>query len=492
MTAPDRPVIVWFGRDLRLSDHPALTAAVATSQPILAVYVLDESGTRTRPPGGASRWWLDKSLQHLAESLARLGALLVLRRGDPVEVLAALVRETAATTVFASRDHRPDGASLQQAVSERLAGSGVKLRRFAGAVLFEPEAVATGSGGPFRVFTPFWRACLSRAAPPEPLPAPRALVPYHGPVESERLRDWGLHPSRPDWSAGLASAWHVGEAAAQDALTRFLSQGVAAYAEGRDRPDHVGTSRLSPHLAFGEISARQCWHAARHAADADPRLERGASSFLRELGWREFSAHLLHHFPHLPSAPFKPDFATFPWRQDDAALARWQRGATGYPLIDAGLRELWQTGWMHNRVRMVVASFLVKHLLIPWQAGEAWFWDTLVDADLANNVCGWQWVAGCGADAAPYFRIFNPIMQGRKFDPDGAYVRRWLPELARLPTDVLHAPWEASAATRADAGLAPGSGTYPEPIVAHAAARERALAALRQKNDTSGEFSQSG
>jgi deoxyribodipyrimidine photo-lyase len=328
------------------------------------------------------------------------------------------------------------------------------------------------------VFTPFYKTCLDLEPPKPPLPRPdKVPTPDTWPA-GDALGDWGLLPSKPDWAGGMREAWEPGEAGAEARLVDFLDNTMAGYGDGRNRPDKPGTSRLSPHLHFGEISPHQCWHAVEDRLASGDGGGRGGRSFLRELVWREFSHHLLFHWPDLPAKPFRPEFGAFPWERDEEALKAWQQGRTGYPIVDAGMRELWQTGWMHNRVRMITASFLIKHLLVPWQDGEAWFWDTLVDADLANNAASWQWVAGSGADAAPYFRIFNPILQGKKFDPNGDYVRCYVPELANLDTAYLHAPWEAPAEALDQVGIKLGD-TYPQPMVDHAKARQRALAAYQ-------------
>jgi deoxyribodipyrimidine photo-lyase len=352
------------------------------------------------------------------------------------------------------------------------------VESFNGSLLFEPWAIKTNGGGPFQVFTPFWRACLAAEPPAPPLAAAKRIVAPEGAVVSDTLGSWRLLPVAPDWAGGLRETWTAGEAAARRRLADFLDEKLAAYREERDRPDLESTSRLSPYLAWGEISPRQIWHAARHA-DAGGR-ETG--KFLSELGWREFSWHLLYHHGSLPEENFRPAFDRFPWAGDEDSLAAWQAGRTGYPIVDAGMRQLWRTGWMHNRVRMVAASFLVKHLLVHWRAGEEWFWDTLVDADLANNAASWQWVAGSGADAAPYFRIFNPVLQGERFDPAGDYVRRFVPELARLPDAWIHKPWLAPASVLGAADVNLGT-TYPRPLVEHDGARRRALAAFQAMRD---------
>ncbi|GIX08434.1 deoxyribodipyrimidine photo-lyase [Elioraea sp.] len=468
------PVLLWFRQDLRLIDNPALAAAVATGRPVIPVFVLDEHAAGRWAPGGAARWWLHVSLAALAGALVERGSRLVLRRGRAVDAIPRLVEETGAVAVHASRLYDPWARASDAAVAAALKRRGVAIHGANAALLFEPWTVRTQAGGPFGVYTPFSRACFAAGPPPRPLPAPAHIPrPEHLPP-SEALDDWGLLPTSPDWAGGLRATWRPGEDGAQARLERFLAHGLEDYDTDRNRPDRDATSGLSPHLHWGEISPRQVWHAAE-AAGAPRR--RGTETFLKELLWREFSYHLLWHNPDMPEQPLKEAFRNFPWRNDPPALRAWQRGRTGYPIVDAGMRQLWHTGWMHNRVRMIVASFLIKHLLIPWQEGEAWFWDTLVDADLAANSASWQWVAGCGADAAPYFRIFNPVLQGRKFDPEGAYVRRWVPELAHLPAAHIHAPWEAPPVALHDAGVTLGR-SYPHPIVDHAAARARALAAL--------------
>lgn len=461
--------IVWFRQDLRLRDNPALTRAAARG-PIVPVYILDEATPAAgRGIGGAGRWWLHHSLAALARSLGGL----VLLRGDPRRLLPDLAAGTGADAVFWNRCYEPQAVARDRAVKALLGERGLHVESCNGALLHEPWELQTGSGGPFKVFTPFWRACLKRpVAAPLPAPALR-LVPF-GDL-GEDLSSQDLLPRRPDWAAGWDGIWTPGEAGALARLESFVAAGLTGYAEGRDRPDLTQVSRLSPHLHWGEISPRQVWARVTSAAEHGDIPRADADKFLSEIGWREFASHLLYHFPTLPERNWKPAFDGYPWRTSAQDLAAWQRGRTGYPLVDAGMRELWRTGWMHNRARMVAASFLVKHLRLDWRLGEAWFWDTLVDADLANNAAGWQWVAGSGADAAPYFRIFNPVEQGRRFDPAGAYVRRWCPELARLPDAHIHAPFAAPAEVLRDAGVTLGT-TYPKPIVDHAAARQAALA----------------
>lgn len=476
------PTLLWFRRDLRLQDNPALQAAVARGAPIVPVFLLDDADHGRWAPGAASRWWLHQSLAALEAALRQGGSRLVLARGGAREALRRLVNETGAGAVYWNRRYEPATVARDSAIKAEFAGAGLDVRSFNGALLHEPHEIANRQGRPFQVFTPFWRHCLTQpVAVPVKFRETRLAAPARWP-RSLALEELELRPAKP-WDAGLAAAWTPGERAAAKRLAEFIADGMDDYAEQRDRPDVDGTSRLSPHLHFGEISPRQIWAAVRARAKDSGVFppSRGASVFLAEVGWREFAHHLLYHFPRMPEEPLRAEFARFPWAEDPdgGRLRAWQRGRTGYPIVDAGLRQLWQTGWMHNRVRMIAASFLVKHLRRPWADGAAWFWDTLVDADLASNTLGWQWSAGCGADAAPYFRIFAPVLQGQKFDPDGTYVRRWVPELARVPATYVHAPWSAPADVLAAAGVRLGE-SYPRPIVDHATARAEALAAFKQ------------
>jgi deoxyribodipyrimidine photo-lyase len=456
--------IVWFRNDLRLTDNPALHAAIEQADEILPVFILDETA------GGASRWWLHHSLTSLARDLAALGATLLLRRGDPAVVIPELAQRVGAENVHAARSFEPRARAADKAVHDKLKSAGIAFKRHLSTALFVPEEMTTKAGGHYGVYTPFARACFERGVPNDQLAAPARLRGIKG-IAGDELQDWKLLPTKPDWAGGLRETWTPGEAGAARRLDAFLSGPVQAYDEARNFPGTAGTSMLSPHVHFGEISPRTVWHAAAGRGDA-----KGVQVFLKELLWREFSISLLWQHPDLPEQPLRKEFQNFPWAKNPAGLRAWQRGRTGIPIVDAGMRELWRIGWMHNRVRMVVASFLVKHLLIPWQQGAAWFMDTLAEADLAANAASWQWVAGCGADAAPYFRIFNPVLQGKKFDAAGAYVRKYVPELAGLPDADIHAPWEADAATLAQAGVKLGE-TYPRPIVDLAAGRARALAA---------------
>jgi deoxyribodipyrimidine photo-lyase len=472
--------IVWLRRDLRLGDNPALAAALARGGAVVPVFIWAPEEEAPWAPGGASRWWLHHSLAALARDLAEVGSRLVIRRGPTEAALHAFARETGASAVFWNRLYEPTTLARDTRIKESLRAAGLEARSFNGTLLLEPTAVKTQTGAPYRVFTPFWRTVQPTIRAGEEPPRPTHIPPPAAWPESLPLEALALLP-KIDWAGGMRAHWQPGEAGALALLDRFLDAAVADYPTERDRPDHDGSSRLSPHLHFGEISPLQIWRRTRAAAEHEGSAKalRGADGFLREVGWREFAHHLLFHFPHTPAEPLRPEFARFPWRRDEALLRAWRKGRTGYPIVDAGMRQLWHTGWMHNRVRMVVASFLVKHLLAPWQEGAAWFWDTLVDADLGSNTLGWQWAAGCGADAAPYFRIFNPILQGEKFDPKGDYVRRWVPELKGLPASVIHKPWTAARGVLLAGGVELGE-SYPEPVVEHGAARERALAALAE------------
>jgi deoxyribodipyrimidine photo-lyase len=420
------PSLIWFRQDLRLTDNPALAAAVERGNPVIPVYVWAPEEEGAWPPGAASKWWLGRSLAALSAELEKRGSRLIVRRGPTAEAIARLVAETGAEAVFWNRRYEPAAIHRDSQVQAGLRGAGLVAESFNGNLLFEPWTIANQAGRPFRVFTAFWRTCMGRAIAPPARDAPKRLCsPAMWPT-SLALADLPLEPS-VDWAGGLRESWQPGEAGAAHQLKRFLAESAAGYEANRDTPGLAGTSRLSPHLHCGEISPGQIWRAA------------GASqAYLRQIVWREFAYHLLFHFPESTHTPLRAEFAGFPWRSDPELFRAWKRGKTGYPLVDAGMRELWHTGWMHNRVRMVAASFLVKHLLIDWQEGAAWFWDTLVDADLANNTLGWQWVAGCGADAAPYFRIFNPAIQAAKFDGDGSYVRRWALDSVALAPIVDH------------------------------------------------------
>ncbi len=436
-----KPLTIWWLRhDLRLADNPALRWAAERGE-VVPVYINDRQ--RGRRPGGASLWWLQQSLRDLGGRIP-----LVVRHGPTDKVLADLVAETGATAVCWNRCYEPWAVEGDKDIKTTLREAvGVEAHSFAGHLLLEPWEVKNGSGTEFKVFTPFWKACLGLLAARDMAPCPAPEVAWREGIKSDDVR---FYPSRnePDWAAGWEKRWPVGEAGAMAVLQEFVTNRMAHYAEGRDLPAKAFTSKLSPHLHFGEISPRQVWAVAQ--AHGGP----GCAKFLSEVGWREFCHHLLYHYPTMLEQNWKGAFDAYPWRELEgkaaADLKAWTQGKTGYPLVDAGMRELWHTGWMHNRVRMVTASFLIKHLQIHWKEGERWFWDTLVDADAANNACGWQWVAGCGADAAPYFRIFNPATQAEKFDAQAEYIKTWVPEY--------------------------GTAAYPKPIVNHEAARAAALA----------------
>jgi len=466
-----RPVIVWFREDLRLADNPALTAAIQSHLDVIPVYIWSPGEERPWQPGAASRWWLHQSLNSLERSLQRLGSRLILREGQCAETLGALAAEVNASSVFWNRRYEPSIIERDKKIKTSLRESGIDAQSFPGNLLHEPWTVRNTAGQPFRVFTAFWNAYGASQPPQEPLPAPQHIpAPARWPT-SVKLADLALEP-KIDWAGGLRKSWKPGESGANEQLGRFVRSSLHSYSDGRNTPAEDGTSLLSPHLHFGEISPRQLWHETRNHS-----MESKSEPYLRQLIWREFAYHLLFHLPGLQREPLRPEFARFPWRHDRGAFHAWTKGLTGYPMVDAGMRQLWHTGWMHNRVRMITASFLVKHLLLPWQRGAEWFWDTLVDADLANNTFGWQWAAGCGADAAPYFRIFNPVLQGEKFDREGCYIRHWIPEIGGLSNRWIHCPWKAPSEVLSSAGIVLGR-TYPMPIIDHQFARKRALDAF--------------
>ena len=457
--------LVWFRQDLRLRDNPALVAAAARG-PIVPVFILDDTD-KTWGPGAASRWWLHHSLGAMRQELGALSFY----RGDPKELLPKLAAEAKVSAVYWNRCYDAHAVARDTAIKDRLKKDGVEVKSFNAALLNEPWDIKTGSGGHYKVCTPYWRAAQAREFA-APVAKPKT-IDAHRLGSSEKLEDWDLTPTKPNWAKGFDQYWTPGEQGALERIESFLDGDLASYGEMRDRPDKPSTSRLSPHLHFGEISPRQIY--ARLQSDLDSKTTRsGATKFLSEVGWREFAHHVLYHFPTFPDENWRDAFDAYPWRDNKKDLKAWQRGLTGYPVVDAGMRELWHTGFMHNRVRMIAASFLIKHLRLDWRLGERWFWDTLVDADLANNAFGWQWVAGSGADASPYFRIFNPMTQGEKFDPNGDYVRRWCPELSKLPDKFIHAPFKADADVLKEAGIALGK-DYPKPIVDHDEARKAAL-----------------
>lgn len=473
-----KPIIVIMSNALRLADNAALAEAASSGAPVIPLFILDELSPTARPLGGASKWWLLQSLNDLFVRFAGLGSKLIVRRGKSAEVIAALVEETEASAVHLIRGYTPAARALEEELHQNYAETDVQVRRFAGNLLVEPEAVRTKTGTPYTVFSPFWRAASELIDTVEPQPAPNELLAPDEWPESDSIDSLGLEPKPAYWAEPIAATWRPGEDAALDRLHEFLDGPVVDYKAARDFPGIDATSALSPYFAFGEIGPRTIWWHTKARMAQDETISKGAWHFLREVGWREFSSHLLFNQPHMQFEPMREQFKAFPWIEGDGEfLTAWQKGRTGFPIVDAGMRQLWQTGWMHNRVRMIVASFLVKDLLWHWRDGEAWFWDTLVDADFGNNIASWQWVAGCGADAAPYFRIFNPITQGEKFDPKGDYVRKFVPELADLPNDYIHKPFEAPVGVLQMAGVKLGD-TYPKPIIDRKIAREKALAAL--------------
>ena len=462
-------IIVWFRQDLRLKDNPALHQA-AQDGLVIPLYILDDITPGDWKIGGASRWWLHNSLDSLENDLKKSGTKLILRHGRADEILPKIIKETGADAVYWNRCYEPFNIARDKKLKETLSA---KCKSFNGSLLHEPWEIKNKQGGFFKVYTPFWKHCLSLSAPRSPLPLPKTLKNELN-IKSDRLADWKLLPTKPNWAKGFTDHWHPGENGAAKQLTIFLDGAIENYSNGRDMPGISGTSKISPHLHFGEISPNQVWHAANFTknARAGDNGSKNLDKFLAEIGWREFAHHLLYHFPEFPEKPFNNKFNKFPWEHDEKLFDAWKAGKTGYPIVDAGMRQLWQTGWMHNRVRMIVASFLTKHLLISWQDGAKWFWDTLVDADLANNSAGWQWVAGCGADAAPYFRVFNPILQGEKFDPNGEYVRKYIPELSFVPNSHIHKPWEWPE-------FNPVRLQYPLPVIDHQKGRQGALNAYR-------------
>jgi deoxyribodipyrimidine photo-lyase len=464
--------LVWFRHDLRLDDNPALRAALDEGFTPIPVYIdaPDEEGDWA--PGGASQAWLHRSLTSLDVELRRRGSRLLVRQGPTEQALQALVRACDATAVFWNRKYEPATQPRDARIKQALREQGVCAESFNGTLLIEPWDIATQQGQPYKVFTPFWRTALTKLRAPPRWAAPSRFPAIDATLEDMSIDSLELQP-RLGWDAGFWEAWTPGEAGAHEALDIFIDGALNGYRSDRDRPDRVGTSRISPHLHFGEIAPWRITaelEAARTAANSAE-----MDGYIRELGWREFAYHLLHHFPQTTTQNLNPRFEHFDWAKvDQEALEAWQRGRTGVPIIDAGLRELWATGYMHNRVRMIVASYLTKHLRYHWLHGARWFWDTLVDADLANNTLGWQWTAGTGADAAPYFRVFNPVTQAEKFDPKGTYIARWVPELAEVPLPLRFAPWQKPDVL---AKLAPA---YPRhPIVDLAAGRDGALAAYR-------------
>jgi deoxyribodipyrimidine photo-lyase len=471
-----RIAIVWLRNDLRLADNPALRKAAAEAAAVVPVYIHAPEEAGRWAQGGATKWWLHHSLAALSEALEYLGSPLILREGNTLDNLLDVIEQSGADSVYWNQAYEPAPRKLEAQVANALNKRGIYCVPNQGNTLLPPDLLLTAKGEPYKVFTPFWRALLaheSDIAPP--LPKRHSFDAPPRRISSVKLDALKLLPSIR-WDAGIEAAWEPGEHAAHKMLDRLVEDVLMSYERGRNAPSEEHVSRLSPYLHFGELSPRTIWRRLRKHAVTTPGTNKAVDVFLRQIVWREFATYLLYHFPHTAELPLRGEFNDFPWHDNADILKRWQKGQTGYPIVDAGMRELWTTGWMHNRVRMIVASFLVKDLLVPWQRGAEWFWNTLVDADLANNTMGWQWVAGCGADAAPYFRIFNPVLQGEKFDAQGDYVRRWVPELAKLDNKWIHRPWEAPPLVLQTADITLGK-TYPEPIVDHAKARGLALSA---------------
>jgi deoxyribodipyrimidine photo-lyase len=467
--------IIWFRRDLRVDDQPALRKTFSQGAAVVPLYIHAPEEEGAWAPGAASRWWLHHSLKNFDGRLKSLGSRLILRRGPTLQALLDLCDETGATQIYWNRLFEPSLVARDRKIEEELRAKGKEVYVDNGTGIFPPWRLLKGNGLPYKVFTAFWNNLRSLTVD-APVHAPKSKLRAPGRwPRSVALPELGLLPGGK-WAEGIDNAWEPSEEGAGRLLKRFTRRAVQDYSSGRDLPEREGTSRLSPFLHFGEVSVRRAWHCAAKQPHSLP--------FLRQLAWREFATYLLYYFPFTPDKPLRDEFERFAWRKDSENLRAWQQGKTGYPFVDAGMRQLWKTGWMHNRVRMVAASFLVKHLLTDWREGARWFWDTLVDADLANNTMGWQWVAGCGADAAPYFRIFNPVLQGQRFDPQGDYVRRWVPELAHLPAAWIHRPWEAPGEVLREAGVELGH-NYPAPVVEHSGSRKRALMAYHRMKKSS-------
>ena len=469
------PTILWFRKDLRLRDNSALRAAIEAGLPVIPIFIWSPNEAGDWAPGAASKWWLHQALKSLSEAFKDRGGEFVLREGDSLGQLRDIIEKTGAKRVYWNRRYESPQRELDASIKRQLREDGIEVESFNSSLLNEPHTAATGGGNPYKVYTPYWKKVKDR--PIEPIAEPdfdSFKFPDTYP-QTVALDSLGLLPEK-QWHRKFDPYWVVSEAAAQERLEKFLSQAVEGYNQARDIPSEDGTSSLSPYLHWGLIGPRQVMHALKANHDLG---KEGPQVYAKEIYWREFAYNVLYHFPKTPAAPLHEKYTDFPWQPDSNALKRWQRGQTGYPIVDAGMRQLYATGWMHNRVRMVVSSLLVKHLLQDWREGASWFWDTLVDADLASNTLGWQWSAGCGADAAPYFRVFNPITQGMKFDAEGEYVRKWVPEIANLPSKFIHEPWEAPVGILEYAGVELGK-DYPEPIIDHKEGRERALAALDQ------------
>lgn len=462
--------IHWFRQDLRISDNPALTSATQLGE-VFPVYIFDTVNSGEYPMGAVQKIWLHYSLKALNKAL---GGKLLVYSGDPLKILSELITEYQIDKVFWNRCYEPWQIARDKKIKAELNKKDKEVLSFNGSLLWEPWEILKKDGSPYKVFTPFFRrGCLSAKEPRLPISAPANLSFNDSIITGLKIDELNLVPDEP-WVKKIIQKWQIGEDFAQEKVTEFVKNGLKDYKDGRNFPSKTNVSRLSPHLHWGEVSPNQVWY---QAIESDPELSRNTDHFLSELGWREFSNSLLYFFPNMPKKNLQPRFDNFDWIEDCKLLKAWQSGATGFPIVDAGMRELWDTGYMHNRVRMIVGSFLVKNLRIHWHNGAAWFWDCLVDADLANNSAGWQWIAGCGADAAPYFRVFNPILQGEKFDKEGHYTRTYVPELTNLPNKYLHAPWMAPELILEQADIKLGK-TYPKPVIDLKLSRDRALAAF--------------
>lgn len=468
--------IVWFRHDLRLTDNPALHHALQNHAQVTLVWINAPDEAAPWQPGAARRWWQHHSLAALQQSVEKLGGKLLLRQGPSLTALLTLIKESGATAVYWNRVYEPALIMRDALIMQRLEERHTHCQSFNSNLLYAPGTVMTQAGKSYQVFTPFWRECQKLGLGDHPLPAPQQLQPTT--LATTALDDLKLLPTIP-WDQGLTERWQPGEAAAHQQLEQFCDEALHDYPEQRDLPAVPGTARLSPYLANGEISPRQITAALMEHFIGNTRSASSIETVIRQLGWREFAYHILHHYPHTAEQPLNDRYQQFPWQQNPVLLKAWQQGRTGFPLVDAGMRQLWQTGWMHNRVRMVVASFLCKNGLINWREGARWFWGTLVDADLASNTLNWQWAAGCGADAAPYFRVFNPVRQSERFDPDGAYLRRWLPELNGVPKKFIHQPWKSCGDGQGQLGLGSDGGSYPLPILDLGITRQEAIATAR-------------
>lgn len=467
--------LVWYANNLRTDDHPALHAAARRGR-VVPVYIFDPAYDGPSALGGASKWWLHHSLRSLGKRLEQMGSPLVLGKGKPSQELARIAKAVGADRIAFCESIEPDLQEREEEVEHEIGKHGIEVQRCPMHLLWPVGSVLTKDAKPYQVFTPFWKMGLKTAEPAEPTNAPKSLKPPESAVKSLPIDQLGLLP-KVEWYTRMDKHWTPGEFAARGRFGSFVERCLDDYAEDRNRLDIPGWSAMSPHIHFGEISVRRIWHTI--ARDARWQQVKGKEHYLREIGWREFAQHLINHFPETVDGPLRKQFNDFPWVSDSEAFDKWKRGQTGYPVVDAAMRQLWAQGWMPNRARMIVASFLSKDLRISWEEGMAWFWDTLVDADLGSNTLGWQWASGCGADAAPYFRVFNPITQGQKFDPDGDYVRRWCPELSKLDKASIHAPWKAKPMELSAAGVTLGD-DYPEPMVDHKEAREAALEAFEK------------